>query len=145
MDESLVTLYNKQGVAFEFDGVYCKHCASPANSPENSDTEPEAALSILTTNPEEVNESLPVEEIEEEKPYVFEFVSISTNFVNEVKPVELVHTSRLISTLIWLQYTVFLKEKKRNIFLVVITAAVIGLILFMGLFDFSVYERCPDG
>ena len=65
--------------------------------------------------------------------------------MNEVKPVELVETSRLISTLVWLQLTVFLKEKKRNIFLIVITAVIIAMILFMDLFNISVYERCPDG
>ena len=48
--------------------MYCKHCASPANSPENSDNEPEAALSVLTTNPKENKDCIivPTEEVTEE-------------------------------------------------------------------------------
>ena len=47
----IVTLYNKQGVAFELEDVYCKHCASPGNTPENSDNEIETSISTLATRP----------------------------------------------------------------------------------------------
>ena len=47
----IVTLYNKQGVAFELEDVYCKHCASPSNTPENSDNEIETSISTLATRP----------------------------------------------------------------------------------------------
>lgn len=47
----IVTLYNKQGVAFELEDVYCKHCASPGNTPENSDNELETSISTLATRP----------------------------------------------------------------------------------------------
>ena len=30
-------MFNRQGQAFEIEGYYCKACASPHNSPENSE------------------------------------------------------------------------------------------------------------
>jgi len=63
-------------MAFEVDGVYCKHCASPHNTPENSDNETENAMAELTTKTQqqpvegELVEAEAVEEvIQEEKPY----------------------------------------------------------------------------
>ena len=56
-----MTLYNKQGVAFEVEGIYCKHCASPNASPEASDNENEAAIATLATKPEGVLEGAPVQ------------------------------------------------------------------------------------
>ena len=35
------------------DGYYCKHCASPASTPNNSDHEGDHALQQLSTKPEE--------------------------------------------------------------------------------------------
>lgn len=46
-----MTLYNKQGKAFEIEGLYCKHCASPGSTPNSSDNEQEAAMAVLTAQP----------------------------------------------------------------------------------------------
>ena len=67
------------------------------------------------------------------------------NSVSEIKQFEMVKSSTIVSSLTWLQFMVFLKEKKRNIFLLVVSAIILALVLFMGLFNFSVLTRCPDG
>ena len=67
------------------------------------------------------------------------------NSVSEIKQFEMVKSSTIVSCLTWLQFMVFLKEKKRNIFLLVVSAIILALVLFMGLFNFSVRTRCPDG
>lgn len=67
------------------------------------------------------------------------------NSVSEIKQFEMVKSSTIVSSLTWLQFMVFLKEKKRNIFLLVVSAIILALVLFMGLFNFSVRTRCPDG
>ena len=67
------------------------------------------------------------------------------NSVSEIKQFVMVKSSTIVSSLTWLQFMVFLKEKKRNIFLLVVSAIILALVLFMGLFNFSVRTRCPDG
>lgn len=67
------------------------------------------------------------------------------NSVSEIKQFEMVKSSTIVSSLTWLQFMVFLKEKKRNIFLLVVSAIILALVLFMGLFNFSARTRCPDG
>ena len=67
------------------------------------------------------------------------------NSVSEIKQFEMVKSSTIVSSLTWLQFMVFLKEKKRNIFLLVVSAIILALVLFMGLFNFNIRTRCPDG
>lgn len=67
------------------------------------------------------------------------------NSVSEIKQFEMVKSSTIVSSLTWLQFMVFLKEKKRNIFLLVVSAIILALVLFMGLFNFRIRTRCPDG
>ena len=67
------------------------------------------------------------------------------NSVSEIKQIELVKGSTIVSSLTWLQFMVFLKEKKRNIFLLVVSAIILALVLFLGLFNFNYRTRCPDG
>ena len=55
------------------------------------------------------------------------------NSVSEIKQFEMVKSSTIVSSLTWLQFMVFLKEKKRNIFLLVVSAIILALVLFKAL------------
>ena len=69
-----MTLYNKQGKAFEIDGLYCKHCASPGGTPNSSDNEQEAAMAVLTAQP-----AMDAEVAKEEKKEVEKEMKKETN------------------------------------------------------------------
>ena len=199
-----MTLYNKQGVAFEVEGIYCKHCASPNASPEASDNENEAAIATLATKPEGVLEGAPVQVYAEAavqapaqapvqvsveayaqvpvqasqttkpipvttQPYEVtesnhtpsemasqvEELSRKSDLtrrtqetlpvVNAAKPIVPVKKGRVFGTLLWLESVMFFKEKKRNIFMIVLSALLVGVILLTSLFSFNIYTRCPDG
>lgn len=197
-------LYNKQGVAFEVEGIYCKHCASPNASPEASDNENEAAIATLATKPEGVLEGAPVQVYAEAavqapaqapvqvsveayaqvpvqasqttkpipvttQPYEVtesnhtpsemasqvEELSRKSDLtrrtqetlpvVNAAKPIVPVNKGRVFGALLWLESVMFFKEKKRNIFMIVLSALLVGVILLTSLFSFNIYTRCPDG
>lgn len=197
-------LYNKQGVAFEVEGIYCKHCASPNASPEASDNENEAAIATLATKPEGVLEGAPVQVYAEAavqapaqapvqvsveayaqvpvqasqttkpipvttQPYEVtesnhtpsemasqvEELSRKSDLtrrtqetlpvVNAAKPIVPVNKGRVFGALLWLESVMFFKEKKRNIFMIVLSALLVGVILLTSLFSFNTYTRCPDG
>ncbi len=197
-------LYNKQGVAFEVEGIYCKHCASPNASPEASDNENEAAIATLATKPEGVLEGAPVQVYAEAavqapaqapvqvsveayaqvpvqasqttkpipvttQPYEVtesnhtpsemasqvEELSRKSDLtrrtqetlpvVNAAKPIVPVNKGRVFGALLWLESVMFFKEKKRNIFMIVLSALLVGVILLTSLFGFNIYTRCPDG
>lgn len=199
-----MTLYNKQGVAFEVEGIYCKHCASPNASPEASDNENEAAIATLATKPEGVLEGAPVQVYAEAavqapaqapvqvsveayaqvpvqasqttkpipvttQPYEVtesnhtpsemasqvEELSRKSDIkgrtqetlpvVNAAKPIVPVKKGRVFGALLWLESVMFFKEKKRNIFMIVLSALLVGVILLTSLFSFNIYTRCPDG
>lgn len=199
-----MTLYNKQGVAFEVEGIYCKHCASPNASPEASDNENEAAIATLATKPEGVLEGAPVQVYAEAavqapaqapvqvsveayaqvpvqasqttkpipvttQPYEVtesnhtpsemasqvEELSRKSDLtrrtqetlpvVNAAKPIVPVKKGRVFGALLWLESVMFFKEKKRNIFMIVLSALLVGVILLTSLFSFNIYTRCPDG
>ena len=199
-----MTLYNKQGVAFEVEGIYCKHCASPNASPEASDNENEAAIATLATKPEGVVEGAPVQVYAEAavqapaqapvqvsveayaqvpvqasqttkpipvttQPYEVtesnhtpsemasqvEELSRKSDLtrrtqetlpvVNAAKPIVPVKKGRVFGALLWLESVMFFKEKKRNIFMIVLSALLVGVILLTSLFSFNIYTRCPDG
>lgn len=195
-----MTLYNKQGVAFEVEGIYCKHCASPNASPEASDNENEAAIATLATKPEGVLEGAPVQvyaeaavqapaqapvqvsvqapaqasqttkpipvttqpyEVTESNHTPSEMASQVEEWsrrsdltrrtqetlpvVNAAKPIVPVKKGRVFGTLLWLESVMFFKEKKRNIFMIVLSALLVGVILLTSLFSFNIYTRCPDG
>lgn len=199
-----MTLYNKQGVAFEVEGIYCKHCASPNASPEASDNENEAAIATLATKPEGVLEGAPVQVYAEAavqapaqapvqvsveayaqvpvqasqttkpipvttQPYEVtesnhtpsemasqvEELSRKSDLtrrtqetlpvVNAAKPIVPVNKGRVFGALLWLESVMFFKEKKRNIFMIVLSALLVGVILLISLFSFNIYTRCPDG
>lgn len=199
-----MTLYNKQGVAFEVEGIYCKHCASPNASPEASDNENEAAIATLATKPEGVLEGAPVQVYAEAavqapaqapvqvsveayaqvpvqasqttkpipvttQPYEVtesnhtpsemasqvEELSRKSDLtrrtqetlpvVNAAKPIVPVNKGRVFGALLWLESVMFFKEKKRNIFMIVLSALLVGVILLTSLFSFNIYTRCPDG
>lgn len=197
-------LYNKQGVAFEVEGIYCKHCASPNASPEASDNENEAAIATLATKPEGVLEGAPVQvyaeaavqapaqapvqvsvqapvqasmqttqttkpipvttqpyEVTESNHTPSEMASQVEEWsrrsdltrrtqetlpvVNAAKPIVPVKKGRVFGALLWLESVMFFKEKKRNIFMIVLSALLVGVILLTSLFSFNIYTRCPDG
>lgn len=197
-------LYNKQGVAFEVEGIYCKHCASPNASPEASDNENEAAIATLATKPEGVLEGAPVQvyaeaavqapaqapvqvsveayaqvpvqasqttkpipvttqpyEVTESNHTPSEMASQVEEWsrrsdltrrtqetlpvVNAAKPIVPVNKGRVFGALLWLESVMFFKEKKRNIFMIVLSALLVGVILLTSLFSFNIYTRCPDG
>lgn len=199
-----MTLYNKQGVAFEVEGIYCKHCASPNASPEASDNENEAAIATLATKPEGVLEGAPVQvyaeaavqapaqapvqvsveayaqvpvqasqttkpipvttqpyEVTESNHTPSEMASQVEEWsrksdltrrtqetlpvVNAAKPIVPVNKGRVFGALLWLESVMFFKEKKRNIFMIVLSALLVGVILLTSLFSFNIYTRCPDG
>lgn len=199
-----MTLYNKQGVAFEVEGIYCKHCASPNASPEASDNENEAAIATLATKPEGVLEGAPVQvyaeaavqapaqapiqvlseasvqapaqasqvtkpipvitqphEVTESNHTPSEMASQVEEWsrrsdikgrtqetlpvVNAAKPIVPVKKGRVFGALLWLESVMFFKEKKRNIFMIVLSALLVGVILLTSLFSFNIYTRCPDG
>lgn len=199
-----MTLYNKQGVAFEVEGIYCKHCASPNASPEASDNENEAAIATLATKPEGVLEGAPVQvyaeaavqapaqapvqvsveayaqvpvqasqttkpipvttqpyEVTESNHTPSEMASQVEEWsrrsdikgrtqetlpvVNAAKPIVPVNKGRVFGALLWLESVMFFKEKKRNIFMIVLSALLVGVILLISLFSFNIYTRCPDG
>lgn len=199
-----MTLYNKQGVAFEVEGIYCKHCASPNASPEASDNENEAAIATLATKPEGVLEGAPVQvyaeaavqapaqapvqvsveayaqvpvqasqttkpipvttqpyEVTESNYTPSEMASQveelsrksdltrrtqeTLSVVNAAKPIVPVKKGRVFGALLWLESVMFFKEKKRNIFMIVLSALLVGVILLTSLFSFNIYTRCPDG
>ena len=199
-----MTLYNKQGVAFEVEGIYCKHCASPNASPEASDNENEAAIATLATKPEGVLEGAPVQvyaeaavqapaqapvqvsveayaqvpvqasqttkpipvttqpyEVTESNHTPSEMASQVEEWsrksdltrrtqetlpvVNAAKPIVPVNKGRVFGALLWLESVMFFKEKKRNIFMIVLSALLVGVILLTSLFSFNTYTRCPDG
>lgn len=199
-----MTLYNKQGVAFEVEGIYCKHCASPNASPEASDNENEAAIATLATKPEGVLEGAPVQvyaeaavqapaqapvqvsveayaqvpvqasqttkpipvttqpyEVTESNHTPSEMASQVEELsrrsdikgrtqetlpvVNAAKPIVPVNKGRVFGALLWLESVMFFKEKKRNIFMIVLSALLVGVILLTSLFSFNIYTRCPDG
>lgn len=199
-----MTLYNKQGVAFEVEGIYCKHCASPNASPEASDNENEAAIATLATKPEGVLEGAPVQvyaeaavqapaqapvqvsveayaqvpvqasqttkpipvttqpyEVTESNHTPSEMASQVEEWsrrsdltrrtqetlpvVNAAKPIVPVNKGRVFGALLWLESVMFFKEKKRNVFMIVLSALLVGVILLTSLFSFNIYTRCPDG
>lgn len=121
--------------------MYCKHCASPQNTPNNSDNEIENSMAELVTPPEEQSAS----DTKEVPPDIDVTETDKGNAVKAVEPLEFVSNSRIIGTLTWLQFVQFFKEKKRNIFLIILSVLIVAIVLFMGLFNFSLYERCPDG
>lgn len=168
-----MTLYNKQGKAFEIEGLYCKHCASPGNTPNSSDNEQEAAMAVLTAQPtmdaevekkEEKEEKTEEKEVEKEKEKEVEDSTPETSVtdkctqkgrirhraeelpvVNEAKAIPQVQRGRVLSALLWLQSVLFFKEKKRNIFMLVLSAVVVALVFVVKFFTVNLYVRCPDG
>lgn len=179
-----MTLYNKQGKAFEIEGLYCKHCASPGSTPNSSDNEQEAAMAVLTAQPtmdaevekeekkeekteeKEVKEEEKTEEkeVEKEKDKEVEDSTPETSVtdkctqkgrirhraeelpvVNEAKAIPQVQRGRVLSALLWLQSVLFFKEKKRNIFMLVLSAVVVALVFVVKFFTVNLYVRCPDG
>lgn len=165
-----MTLYNKQGKAFEIDGLYCKHCASPGSTPNSSDNEQEAAMAVLTAQPtmdaevEKEEEKTEEKEVEKEKEKEVEDSTPETSVtdkctqkgrirhraeelpvVNEAKAIPQVQRGRVLSALLWLQSVLFFKEKKRNIFMLVLSAVVVALVFVVKFFTVNLYVRCPDG
>lgn len=164
-----MTLYNKQGKAFEIEGLYCKHCASPGSTPNSSDNEQEAAMAVLTAQPTmdaEVEKEEKTEEKKEEKEKEKEVedstpeTSVTDRctqkgrirhraeelpVVNEAKAIPQVQRGRVLSALLWLQSVLFFKEKKRNIFMLVLSAVVVALVFVVKFFTVNLYVRCPDG
>ena len=172
-----MTLYNKQGKAFEIEGLYCKHCASPGNTPNSSDNEQEAAMAVLTAQPtmdaevekkeekeEKEEEKTEEKEVEKEKEKEVEDSTPETSVtdkctqkgrirhraeelpvVNEAKAIPQVQRGRVLSALLWLQSVLFFKEKKRNIFMLVLSAVVVALVFVVKFFTVNLYVRCPDG
>lgn len=168
-----MTLYNKQGKAFEIEGLYCKHCASPGNTPNSSDNEQEAAMVVLTAQPtmdaevekeEKKEEKTEEKEVEKEKDKEVEDSTPETSVtdkctqkgrirhraeelpvVNEAKAIPQVQRGRVLSALLWLQSVLFFKEKKRNIFMLVLSAVVVALVFVVKFFTVNLYVRCPDG
>ena len=169
-----MTLYNKQGKAFEIEGLYCKHCASPGSTPNSSDNEQEAAMAVLTAQPtmdaevekEETKKEEKTEEkeVEKEKEKEVEDSTPETSVtdkctqkgrirhraeelpvVNEAKAIPQVQRGRVLSALLWLQSVLFFKEKKRNIFMLVLSAVVVALVFVVKFFTVNLYVRCPDG
>lgn len=191
-----MTLYNKQGKAFEIEGLYCKHCASPGSTPNSSDNEQEAAMAVLTAQPtmdaevekeekkeekteekevkeeekteekkeEKEEEKTEEKEVEKEKDKEVEDSTPETSVtdkctqkgrirhraeelpvVNEAKAIPQVQRGRVLSALLWLQSVLFFKEKKRNIFMLVLSAVVVALVFVVKFFTVNLYVRCPDG
>ena len=199
-----MTLYNKQGVAFEVEGIYCKHCASPNASPEASDNENEAAIATLATKPEGVLEGAPVQvyaeaavqapaqapvQVSVQAPVQASMQTTQTTkpipvttqpyevtesnhtpsemasqveelsrksdltrrtqetlpVVNAAKPIVPVNKGRVFGALLWLESVMFFKEKKRNIFMLVLSAVVVALVFVVKFFTVNLYVRCPDG
>ena len=164
-----MTLYNKQGKAFEIEGLYCKHCASPGSTPNSSDNEQEAAMAVLTAQPTmdaevEKEEKTEEKEVEKEKEKEVEDSTPETSVtdrctqkgrirhraeelpvVNEAKAIPQVQRGRVLSALLWLQSVLFFKEKKRNIFMLVLSAVVVALVFVVKFFTVNLYVRCPDG
>lgn len=171
-----MTLYNKQGKAFEIEGLYCKHCASPGSTPNSSDNEQEAAMAVLTAQPTMDAEVEKEEKKKEEKEMKKEAnteekeekeVEDSTPetsvtdrctqkgrirhraeelpVVNEAKAIPQVQRGRVLSALLWLQSVLFFKEKKRNIFILVLSVVVVALVFVVKFFTVNLYVRCPDG
>ena len=169
-----MTLYNKQGKAFEIDGLYCKHCASPGSTPNSSDTEQEAAMAVLTAQPtmdaevekeeKKKEEKTEEKEVEKDKDKEVEDSTPETSVtdkctqkgrirhraeelpvVNEAKAIPQVQRGRVLSALLWLQSVLFFKEKKRNIFMLVLSAVVVALVFVVKFFTVNLYVRCPDG
>ena len=168
-----MTLYNKQGKAFEIEGLYCKHCASPGSTPNSSDNEQEAAMAVLTAQPtmdaevekeEKKEEKTEEKEVEKEKEKEVEDSTPETSVtdqctqkgrirhraeelpvVNEAKAIPQVQRGRVLSALLWLQSVLFFKEKKRNIFMLVLSAVVVALVFVVKFFTVNLYVRCPDG
>ena len=169
-----MTLYNKQGKAFEIEGLYCKHCASPGNTPNSSDNEQEAAMVVLTAQPtmdaevekdeKKKEEKTEEKEVEKEKDKEVEDSTPETSVtnkctqkgrirhraeelpvVNEAKAIPQVQRGRVLSALLWLQSVLFFKEKKRNIFMLVLSAVVVALVFVVKFFTVNLYVRCPDG
>lgn len=169
-----MTLYNKQGKAFEIEGLYCKHCASPGSTPNSSDNEQEAAMAVLTAQPtmdaevekdeKKKEEKTEEKEVEKEKDKEVEDSTPETSVtdkctqkgrirhraeelpvVNEAKAIPQVQRGRVLSALLWLQSVLFFKEKKRNIFMLVLSAVVVALVFVVKFFTVNLYVRCPDG
>ena len=168
-----MALYNKQGKAFEIEGLYCKHCASPGSTPNSSDNEQEAAMAVLTAQPtmdaevekeEKKEEKTEEKEVEKEKDKEVEDSTPETSVtdkctqkgrirhraeelpvVNEAKAIPQVQRGRVLSALLWLQSVLFFKEKKRNIFMLVLSAVVVALVFVVKFFTVNLYVRCPDG
>ena len=173
-----MTLYNKQGKAFEIEGLYCKHCASPGSTPNSSDNEQEAAMAVLTAQPtmdaevvkteekevEKEEEKTEEKEVEKEKEKEVEDSTPETSVtdrctqkgrirhraeelpvVNEAKAIPQVQRGKVLSALLWLQSVLFFKEKKRNIFMLVLSAVVVALVFVVKFFTVNLYVRCPDG
>lgn len=169
-----MTLYNKQGKAFEIEGLYCKHCASPGSTPNSSDNEQEAAMAVLTAQPtmdaevekeeKKKEDKTEEKEVEKEKDKEVEDSTPETSVtdkctqkgrirhraeelpvVNEAKAIPQVQRGRVLSALLWLQSVLFFKEKKRNIFMLVLSAVVVALVFVVKFFTVNLYVRCPDG
>ena len=169
-----MTLYNKQGKAFEIEGLYCKHCASPGSTPNSSDNEQEAAMAVLTAQPtmdaevekeeKKKEEKTEEKEVEKDKDKEVEDSTPETSVtdrctqkgrirhraeelpvVNEAKAIPQVQRGRVLSALLWLQSVLFFKEKKRNIFMLVLSAVVVALVFVVKFFTVNLYVRCPDG
>ena len=169
-----MTLYNKQGKAFEIESLYCKHCASPGSTPNSSDNEQEAAMAVLTAQPtmdaevekeeKKKEDKTEEKEVEKEKDKEVEDSTPETSVtdkctqkgrirhraeelpvVNEAKAIPQVQRGRVLSALLWLQSVLFFKEKKRNIFMLVLSAVVVALVFVVKFFTVNLYVRCPDG
>lgn len=65
--------------------------------------------------------------------------------VNEAKAIPPVQKTKVLSALLWLQGVLFFKEKKRNIFMLVLSVVVVALVFIVKYFTVSLFVRCPDG
>ena len=65
--------------------------------------------------------------------------------VNEARAIPQVQKMKVLSALLWLQSVLFFKEKKRNIFMLVLSVIVIALVFIVNYFTVSIFVRCPDG
>ena len=65
--------------------------------------------------------------------------------VNAAKPIVPVKKGRVFGALLWLESVMFFKEKKRTIFMLVLSAVVVALVFVVKFFTVNLYVRCPDG
>lgn len=64
--------------------------------------------------------------------------------VNEAKAIPQVQRGRVLSALLWLQSVLFFKEKKRNIFMLVLSAVVVALVFVVKFFTVNLYVPLPE-